>query len=162
MYIGYCDENGFLRLPRERIKEEIKDRFSNRNIKMVISPYSGDKSLEQLGYYYGVILPYAMYGLIQLGNRLQLDNDEDCDDVDQMLKDKFLKNGIDIVDVHGEAHKAPSSLSRADKQETSEFVEWVIQWLSENLHVVIPEADKDWKNKGDAVKQKLLEKLYGI
>jgi len=164
IYRGYCNPDGFMELPRERIKTEIKDRFAAKHIKMVISADTGEKSHEQLGYYYGVLLPYAMYGFIQAGSRIQIDNQDDEDDVDQLLKDKFLRNGVDLVDANGEAHKTKSSLATADHQEVCDFMDWVINWLSENLHVVVPESDKKWKDKGEgkSVKQKLLEKIYGI
>jgi len=164
LYRVDVDENGQMKFgprTRKRIKEECKMAFAGKRIVMTIKRDRKARSHAQLGYYYAVVLPYVAYGLIQLGNDFQVDNEADMDEIDHFLKEKFLNNGIEFSDRHGEAHKGKSSIARTTTTQMLEFVDRVIQFAAEDLETEIPTPDIDWKEthpKG--VKDHLLTKLY--
>lgn len=73
-------------------RERIGSKYSGDNVRMEIKIDEKPKSIPQLGYFFGVVLPYYMYGLIKAGNEgLMIGNDTDEKIVEKHLKDKHLK-----------------------------------------------------------------------
>ena len=102
------------------------------------------KSAEQLGYYYGVILPIALKsfqedGDTQLivfikGNKITLPCNKDA--VDMTLKLRYAES------TGGYMGKAEMSMA-----ECSAFEDWVIRWLVQWMDCHIPPSDPNWRDK---------------
>jgi len=104
------------------------------------------KSREQLGYYYGVILPMAVQAfeanedyrlnVTMAGHEIKIELT--LDNMDTFLKQRYAaKTGI---------HKDKSEMNM---WELSDFQNWCIKWMQEWLNVTVPEACKDWREIGE-------------
>ena len=102
------------------------------------------KSLEQLGYYYGVILPQAFDAFKSSGEM----------DIALTFKDKEVKLPLtrESVDLFlktnyggwkGE-YKDKGEMSMA---ECSAFEDWCILWLAKWMNCHIPPADPNWRER---------------
>ena len=159
-YIHKIDENGLPVISdkkKHRMRAEIKERFADSRVEVTIKPAGKEKTLKQLGYYYGVILPYICYGLIKAGNDFNISHSADLEEIDIFLKEMFLKNGIELHTLHGEVIKGRSSLSASSKQETMDYLDDVIKFGTEDLGVDIPAPDEN--HEGKTVKEYLSELL---
>jgi len=97
------------------------------------------KTLEQLGYYYAVIVPTAFKQMVEDGNEKMVVKVGDKykevpiteDVVDLLLKEACAKFDGKIV-----------TLKRnMSKQECKEFIDRAIRWCARYLHCVIPESE---------------------
>jgi len=80
--------------PNESWIGKMAEEFKGQKVRFSCEPYIAPKSTGQLGYFYGVVLPWYMFGLIQSGTEnLQIDNEVDEKLVEEYLKEKHLKNG---------------------------------------------------------------------
>jgi len=165
MYRVKVSEEGAMEfgpLTRKRIKAECKQFHGGKRVVLVVKRDRKLKSVLQLGYYYAVIVPYVMYGLIKLGNAFQIGNDQHEDEIDKWLKERFLKNGDAILGDGAELlGYTPASLARATTTDAMDFYAEIIKWALEDLGVNIPEPDTDWKHNSDGAscKDLLMEKL---
>ena len=98
------------------------------------------KTLPQLGYWYGVLIPFTRDELIKLGyNTLELSVrefstpvDTDVDSVDNLLKSLF------------QAYKMMPLKPQKRKMtvdDMSELIEFTLKWLADNLGVFAPAPD---------------------
>lgn len=103
------------------------------------------KTLEQLGYYYAVIVPTAFKQMVEDGNEKMI----------VKIGDKFKEVPIteDVVDLllketcaklDGQKVTLKRNMS---KSECSEFIDRVIRWCARYLHCVIPPSDTENDNK---------------
>ena len=95
------------------------------------------KTKDQLGYYWGVMLPKVQEGLKEFGNEMSLA------EVNAFLNDKFFSNSMTVIIKRGLNEyyytiRTPRSKSGATIDEMSEFIENVIRWASVDLGVSIP------------------------
>jgi len=146
---------------RRRFTDELQSNFKvGDRLVITVKKARKEKSMELLGYYYGVILPYATYALINAGNRFSLDSEADMDEVDLFLKRRFLKNGAEIVDENGVLHTGKPSLAIASTQEALDFGNDVIVWLAEAFGQEVPLPDKEWETSAKEFLKKELDKKY--
>ena len=106
--------------------------------KLSITKVSKPKSLEQLGYYYAVILPEAVkafeknedYSLVmQLGDK-QIEVELTLKNMDNFMKLRYAaKTGIYV------------DKAEMDMAECSEFEDWVIKWLATWFNCQVPKAN---------------------
>lgn len=91
-------------------KDRIAAKFAGNNIRIEVKVDEKPKTVPQLGYFFGVVLPFYMYGLIDLGNDLEIGSKADEEMVEKYLKDKHLKNGPVWNTVNRSEIKAPSKV----------------------------------------------------
>jgi len=106
---------------------------------------SASKSQEQLGYYYGVVLPDILDGLIELGwSEIGYDDFHGLRIPKPMITanlDEFLKARYSA----GKKLETVVSKARFTKKEMSEFLEWVLNFAQENSIAVHPaEKEATW------------------
>lgn len=146
MYFYDIDETGTAQIgerKRKRIQAEVRERFAGQRVQVTFKPAGKEKTLKQLGYFYGVILPYVCYGLIQAGNDIDIENSDHTAQVEKFLKNKFLNNGIELHDGDGTiVMKGDSSLAEASKQQTMDFIDDVINFAQEDLKTEIPPPEE--------------------
>lgn len=100
------------------------------------------KTREQLGYYWGVVLPRIQQAMQEDGNELSLE------EINQFLNEKFFcitktiiwKKGLDE---HVHTIRRAKSKSGASIDEMSKFLDDVIRWANVDLNVFIPEPVTD-------------------
>ena len=102
---------------------------------------TASKTTDQLGYYWGVVLPRIQQGMQENGNELGLAQ------INQMLNEKFfcITNTASWTDANGVQHvhiiRTPRSKSGATKDEMARFLDEVIRWASVELGVYIPDPN---------------------
>lgn len=100
------------------------------------------KTKEQLGYYWGLMLPRIQQGMKEHGNELSLD------EINKFLNDRFFSVTKTVIIKRGNDEDAytirePRSKSGASVDEMSEFIERVIRWASVDLGVYIPSPNEE-------------------
>ncbi len=112
--------------------------------KLSITKVSKPKSLEQLGYYYAVILPEAVkafeanedYSLMmQLGDK-QIEVELNLKNMDNFLKLRYAA----LTGVYMDK-------AEMDMAECSAFEDWVIKWLATWFRCQIAPPDRQWAEK---------------
>ena len=102
---------------------------------------TASKTTDQLGYYWGVVLPRIQQGMQENGNELGLAQ------INQMLNEKFfcITNTASWTDAKGVQHvhviRTARSKSGATKDEMARFLDEVIRWASVELGVYIPDPN---------------------
>lgn len=102
---------------------------------------TASKTTDQLGYYWGVVLPRIQQGMQENGNELGLAQ------INQMLNEKFfcITNTASWTDAKGVQHvhviRTARSKSGATKDEMARFLDEVIRWASMELGVYIPDPN---------------------
>lgn len=102
---------------------------------------TASKTTDQLGYYWGVVLPRIQQGMQENGNELSLAQ------INQMLNEKFfcITNTASWTDANGVQHvhviRTARSKSGATKDEMARFLDEVIRWASVELGVYIPDPN---------------------
>jgi hypothetical protein len=91
----------------------------------------GKKSLQQLRYFYGVVLPVIKNSLEELQGE-ELTKEE----VVMFLKDKFFYEEVALA---GQFVKLPMSFSKSTKEDVTKFISKVLQFANEVLGTRIPE-----------------------
>lgn len=99
------------------------------------------KTLEQLGYYYAVIVPTAFKQMVEDGNEkmvIKVGGKFKEVPITEDVVDLLLKEACAKLD-----GKKVTLKRNMSKQECSEFIDRVIRWCARWLHCVIPEPDKE-------------------
>ena len=136
---GFADEaaNG-IRCPSSNGTET-----PDKKIVVKVDVYVKKRSLQQLRYYRGVMLPQAQKAWADAGYRYSLDQ------IDQLMKAEFLYSEI-VNKKTGEVHKASWSMADGGGVTAFEFAQkWeeIYQWYSENLSYSIPAPNEQLEIK---------------
>jgi hypothetical protein len=134
-YLGRVEQDGTIKLPK-RFKAEVITMFRGKEFTLTVKPQMRTKTNPQLGYYFGVVLPYILQGFQDVGNNIP-DTKEGIQLVHTLMKRRFLEP-VCIADANGEIHEVEPSLEDASKQETGEYIDKCIAFAAEFLNVAIP------------------------
>ena len=110
---------------------EIMNGQPEVEVELNIVRVEGKKSLQQLRYFYGVVLPVIKNSLEELQGE-ELTKEE----VVMFLKDKFFYEEVAMA---GQFVKLPMSFSKATKEDVTKFISKVLQFANEVLGTRIPE-----------------------
>jgi hypothetical protein len=112
-------------------------------VQVVVSKQTHPKTSAQLGYYYGVLLPFASQAFRDMGYDeypagevmgFEIGFANTPDTTDEILKRLYA--------THKGLAKPPLKRDMSD-EEMSEFIDWVVRFLATNLGAVAPEAEKN-------------------
>jgi hypothetical protein len=117
----------------QKYLEEVMNGDPEVQVELNIVKIDGKKSLQQLRYFYGVMLPVIKQALEDLQGE-SLTKEE----VIMFLKSKYF---YEEVAMGGEFVKLPMSFSKATKEDVSKFIHNVLQFANEVLGAHIPEPD---------------------
>jgi hypothetical protein len=103
------------------------------------------KTIEQQGYYYGVVIPHTLKALKEMGN----------DDVVLSIGKGFkhiplMKDNVDMLLKSiwsRETNSEIKSKSEFSLEEYSELIDISIMWVAKWLNYSIPPPNKDWRKK---------------
>lgn len=110
---------------------EIMNGDPDVEVELTIVKSDNKKSLQQLRYFYGVILPVIKHALEELQGE-SLTKEE----VIMFLKDKFF---YEEVEIGGHFVKMPMSFSKATKEDVHKFITNVLMFSNDVLGAHIPE-----------------------
>lgn len=132
--ITFADEKQYELLCKSILKDKGDCRVS-----VEIKRFSGSKTMRQLGYYYGVVLPTIM--------------EFQCEDYTERNRDKLhyeLKEMFFFIESINTFSKKPQrevkSLSGADISEMSEYIDKVVRFANTELNIVVPSSEEYWSN----------------
>ena len=119
-------------------------RWQDGPVTVTIKKERAAKSVLQMGYYYGLILPMLVEEMCGTPD------DPECTRMAHLrLKAMFLpQTAVDWVDPETgeEVHReVVPSLADLNSKEMTDFVDRVRQWALEFFGMIIPEPDKEWK-----------------
>lgn len=140
LYYHGSVRNGKLILPK-RMRIEIADVFNEKSIKVTVERNKAKRSDAQNRYYWAVVLPYVRDGFIDIGNELQR-NGESIMLIHELMKERFLDNGIELADGYGEVMKTKPTTTSLTKDEMTDYIESIRRWAAEFLNVQIPDANE--------------------
>jgi len=131
-------KDGVITLPK-RLRKEVVGTFEGKHIEVTFRRKRKRRSSEQNRYYWGVVIPEIVRGLIDLGNEgLQEGSEESKNTAHELLKQELLKNGEEVFTKDGTLFRLPSSTTKCTTVEFEEYLERVRQWAAEYLGIVIP------------------------
>lgn len=138
LYYSHVEsETGKIRVPR-RFEQEVAESFRGKDVEIVVRRKRKKRSNEQNNYYWGICIPYILAAFVELGNDLQEGNPEHAQLVHGFLKKHFLPPHS-VTDANGEEIQLEPSTARLSKMEFMEYLDKIIHFAAERLHIVIPE-----------------------
>ena len=138
LYYHGSVKQGKVNLPKI-MKDEIVKFFDGKSIRITVERNRAKRSGSQNAYYWSVILPYVLDGFIDVGNEIQRTG-ESLQLMHDLLKEKFLDNGIAIADRHGQVYSTKSTTTVLTKDEMTEYISNIKAWAKEYLNIDIPQA----------------------
>ena len=133
--------NRKIRVPR-RFEQEVAESFRGKDVEIVVRRKRKKRSNEQNNYYWGICIPYILAAFVELGNDLQEGNPEHAQLVHGFWK--ALSTATPVTDANGEEIQLEPSTARLSKMEFMEYLDKVIHFAAERLHIVIPEPGSRW------------------
>jgi len=130
------DGTSYLKIDRDLLQEYYGAVMNNSNevdVEVCITRVDSKKSLQQLRYFYSVVVPIIRGGLEDLQGE-SLTKEE----VIMFLKDKFFYEDVPTNNTYV---RLPMSLSKATKEETTKFISNVINFGNDILGVRFPESN---------------------
>jgi hypothetical protein len=141
-YYGYVEGGKMMLRRREAIATEVSSVYEGDDIEVSIKKHRSHRSNPQNRYYWGAVIPALVSAFIEIGHALQIGNAEHHELVHDLMKQKFISNGIELTDANGEVMQAPPSTRRLDKGEFSEYIENIRDWAADAMGVFIPAPDE--------------------
>ena len=142
---GLVSEKGEFKIYNSKLfKANVINNFRGRKIKVVVTEEKEVNSVDQKGYYFGVMLEIIVNHLEEQGMRYSKKK------LDHHLRMNYL-NKEEMDPVTGEITIIPLSLSE-DKEEVdtsrmSEYWDAVAQWAAQDLGLYIPPPDPKKKKR---------------
>lgn len=114
----------------------LADLLKTGAIDIRYQPHRRSKSMEQLGYYYGCVLPLLKKRMEKDGNVFSLD------EIDLFLKNRFFAEEA-FNPISGKTERVVKMKRNANIAEMSVYLEKVVTFCREELELHIPDA-KDY------------------
>jgi len=137
-YFGHVTEDGKLKIHyQQNFVEEIK-QFSGKKVTILVKNKRKDRSLPQLRYWWGVIVPMVKDGLKEVGYQYSKEQ------VHQFLKLQYLYTEFPDTNT-GEMLRVPRELKDGGDVTTTELMECIAEvqlWASEFLGIYIPDPNE--------------------
>lgn len=130
-------EDGTIRAPEGHLRAfwERVTRQMTGTIEITVKPLKSNRSLSQNAYYWGVILPCMADGFYDAtGERYS------AEEIHDFMKGKFLPARSIADPETGLISEVKGSTAGLYKDEFGEYLDQLIKWSAEFLHIVIPEA----------------------
>lgn len=137
-YYGKVTKEGEISLPK-RMRTEIIEYFSGKSIELVVKQKRKYRSSPQNAYYWSVVIPYVLRGFRDLGHQELVEGSAECSNmIHELMKQRFLYNGITLEDSKGNVYDLPSSTTRCSTTEFMDYLDRVVRFAAECLNVNIP------------------------
>lgn len=140
--LAYVDDNGKVEWSNQREAVAAFGRFKGKDVLILIEEKQELKTYLQVKYLWGLVFPLMKAGFADQGKWFR--SNDDCY---RFLVGEFSHEAI-VDERSGEIlGYYCETLSGMTIKRTIEFIEWLLQYAAENLHIVVPEPDKNWKEK---------------
>lgn len=139
-YYGRIRPDGTLAIrSANRMRDELKV-WQDKEVVLTVQRKAQRRSTEQNSYYWGVVLPVCRHAFRDIGN-LGIDDVT----VHEFFKDRFLRNGQEIILPGQGRHQARGSTRTLSKEEFLDYVTEIQIFMNEFFNVTIP--DPEWEPK---------------
>jgi len=139
LYYSTSVKDGQLIIPKSMLRE-VPQLYGDKPIKITVERNKVRRSNPQNAYYWGVILPHVRDGFIDIGNVIPRTS-EGVQMIHELMREKFIDNGLAIADNHGQVHTLRNSTTRLTKDEFSYYIKQIKEWSAEFLNITIPEDE---------------------
>lgn len=137
-YNGSVDSESKLRVNNRKQFDLDLKRFAGKKVQISIKLDRATRSSQQNRYYFGIVVPLVMQGLIELGH------DVNKQDTHEFIKANFNYEEIVNKDT-GEMFRITKSTARLNKNDFGVMIEKLKVFASEYLNIYIPEPNEDLK-----------------
>ena len=127
---------------RRKMAKEVCHSYEGHDITVTVKKQRKTRSGNQNAYYWSVVLPLILDAMIELGNDLQSGNSDHLNMIHELMKEKHLQNGLDVIDAEGNIDKLPSSTKNCTTADFMEYIELIQKWAAEFLYVDIPDPNE--------------------
>lgn len=135
-YNGSVDSDSKLHINNRKAFIADLKRFAGKSVEIVVKLKRSTRSTQQNRYYWGIVIPLVMQGLIELGN-----------DVNKQETHEFIKANFNYEEIvnkeTGELFRMTKSTARLNKNDFGVMIEKLKVFASEYLNVYIPEPNED-------------------
>ena len=135
-YNGSVDSDSKLHINNRKAFIADLKRFAGKNVEIVVKLKRSTRSTQQNRYYWGIVVPLVMQGLIELGH-----------DVNKQETHEFIKANFNYEEIvnkdTGELFRMTKSTARLNKNDFGVMIEKLKVFASEYLNVYIPEPNED-------------------
>jgi len=135
-YNGSVDSDSKLHINNRKAFIADLKRFAGKSVEIVVKLKRSTRSSMQNRYYWGIVIPLVMQGLIELGH------DVNKQDTHEFIKANFNYEEIVNNDT-GELFRMTKSTARLNKNDFGVMIEKLKVFASEYLNVYIPEPNED-------------------
>jgi len=135
-YNGSVDSDSKLHINNRKAFIADLKRFAGKSVEIVVKLKRSTRSSHQNRYYWGIVIPLVMQGLIELGH------DVNKQDTHEFIKANFNYEEILNKDT-GELFRMTKSTARLNKNDFGVMIEKLKVFASEYLNVYIPEPNED-------------------
>lgn len=137
-YTGKINSPTDFRLPK-RLRQEVFSAFGGKEVEVTFRRLRKRRTTPQNRYYWGVVLPEIMRGMIDLGNdAIQMGNAGHAEAVHEFLKANLLDNGDEVTMRDGSSILLSASTTKCSTVEMEDYLERVRRWAAEYLGIAIP------------------------
>jgi len=141
LYYSTVSDTGKISVPR-RMEKEVGEKFRGQKVEIIFRKKKKHRSNEQNRYYWGVVVPYVLEALIDLGNGdLQAGNPEHAQLIHDFLKRRCLPSRK-VCDANQELIELTPSTADLTTTEMMEYIEKVCLFAAESLNVAIPQPNE--------------------
>lgn len=121
-------------------------QHEGKAVEVTIQRKKAKRSDAQMRYYFGVVVYCFAEALRDLGNDIKPESASDRMIVHEFLKNKFLRNGRDIVTADGEVFHIGPTTTICNKVEIGEYIDDIVRFTADSLNYQIPppEAQKEF------------------
>ena len=127
---------------RRKMAKEVCHSYEGHDITITVKKQRKTRSGNQNAYYWSVVLPLILDAMIELGNDLQSGNSDHLNMIHELMKEKHLQNGLDVIDAEGNVDKLPSSTKNCSTADFIEYIERIQKWAAEFLYIDIPDPNE--------------------
>ena len=135
-YNGSVDSDYKLHINNRKAFIADLKRFAGKSVEIVVKLKRSTRSSNQNRYYWGIVIPLVMQGLIELGH-----------DVNKQETHEFIKANFNYEEIvnkdTGELFRMTQSTARLNKNDFGVMIEKLKVFASEYLNVYIPEPNED-------------------
>lgn len=141
---------------RSMLLKVLSEHFDGRELIGSFEVDYDKRSLAQNNYLWAVAHKHVLQGFIDAGTEGLRHCKRDYEMIhNEVYKPKFVKNGYQLIDAHGQVKDIPPSTKRQTKKEFMKSLDEYIQWAAEYLNVYIPlpgddfqpvQANEKWEN----------------
>ena len=146
-YRSAVDDDGRLVGAPRNLRTLIKQNYAGRHVRVRITELKQRASQQAHGYYRIVVLQCIAWRLADLGNDINPYDQKELDRVHRDMLDMHCRYRTEYFDAEGNVHQRAPTLEGIPDESMRDYLHSLQMWALDMLGIVIPDSDKDWKEK---------------